>query len=237
VAILEVCRDLPPGCWPDDAGSATTTCRDDCGEQAAAACLRPDCTCDELVPIALITFDPARPIPVRIETRGRRQLPMAAEHLTHVVDINWPHGGEVDLADLRSGGGRLELGFDRKIAPAEGNARGVNHYTLMVQYGGIQRDVEFLPADRDHPPRLEEDCRAVFTIDPGYLGEDDNIAGNDVFVSLKCDFIVDCLGEAVDGDHLRGELPSGDGIPGGTFESWFRVVAEDGKTRRGGRAS
>ena len=47
-----------------------------------------------------------------------------------------------------------------------------------------------------------------------------------VHVTLKCDFIVDCLGNPVDGDHLRGRLPSGDGVAGGIFESWFRVVKD-----------
>jgi hypothetical protein len=237
IAVLELCPDLPPGCWPDDLESPDAPCRDECAEDGSASCLRPDCVCGNVVPIALITFDPADPLDFHIDTRNRRQLPKSAEHLTHIVGINWPHGGQVDLAELRSWGGRLEVRFDRKIEGPEGNKRGVSHFTLMVQYGGIQRDVEFLPADHDHPPQLEDDCLAVFTIDPGYLGVEDNIAGNDVFVTLKCDFIIDCLGQAVDGNHLRGELPSGDGAPGGTFESWFRVVAEGGNARRGGTAS
>jgi hypothetical protein len=51
-----------------------------------------------------------------------------------------------------------------------------------------------------------------------------NLANNIVYVSLKCDFILDCHGNPVDGNHLRGRLPSGNGTPGGVFESWFRVV-------------
>ncbi len=40
-------------------------------------------------------------------------------------------------------------------------------------------------------------------------------------VILKCDFLLDNDGRSVDGDFLGGTLPSGDGVPGGDFESWF----------------
>jgi hypothetical protein len=122
--------------------------------------------------------------------------------------------------------GRLEIRFDRKLLPARGDATGISAYTVVVQYGGVQRDVEFLPFDRHHEPTLENDCVAVFTIDPDYLEGRDNIAGNVVYVTLKCDFILDCHDNPVDGDHLGGRLPSGDGVPGGIFESWFRVMAD-----------
>jgi hypothetical protein len=46
-------------------------------------------------------------------------------------------------------------------------------------------------------------------------------------VQLKCDFILDCRETPVDGDHLRGRLPTGNGVPGGTFESWFHVMSAD----------
>jgi hypothetical protein len=178
-----------------------------------------------MVPLALITFDPEHPeAGFEIDTQGRRTLPVPPQYLTHVVDINWTHGGEVSLSRLRDWGGRLEVRFDRKLLATEGNATGINAYTFNVQYGGVQRDIEYLPFDRDHPPALEGDCLAVFTIDPDYIEGGDNIAGNVVYVTLKCDFILDCHENPVDGDHLRGRLPSGNGIPGGVFESWFRVV-------------
>ena len=69
---------------------------------------------------------------------------------------------------------------------------------------------------------------AVFTIDDRYLAtgpRQNSIAGTSVYVTLKCDFILDCHGNPVSGPHLRGRLPSGNGRPGGTFESWFRVVS------------
>src|SRR5439155_1329175 len=50
--------------------------------------------------------------------------------------------------------------------------------------------------------------------------------------TVNCDFVLDCHGVPVDGDHLGGVLPSGDGTRGGTFESWFRVLADDECERR-----
>ena len=54
-----------------------------------------------------------------------------------------------------------------------------------------------------------------------------NIAGNVVYVALKCDFILDRHGNPVSGAHLRGRLPNDGAAPGGIFESWFRVTAKE----------
>lgn len=48
-----------------------------------------------------------------------------------------------------------------------------------------------------------------------------------VRVVVKCDFLIDEHGKCVDGNHLRGSMPSGDGIGGGEFESWFELVEPD----------
>lgn len=42
-------------------------------------------------------------------------------------------------------------------------------------------------------------------------------------VTFKASFLIDKHGRPVDGDHLIGRLPSGDGVSGGDFESWFRL--------------
>lgn len=49
------------------------------------------------------------------------------------------------------------------------------------------------------------------------------IAGETVHIRIACDFIIDWKGQAVSGAHLGGLLPSGNGIAGGVFESWFVV--------------
>ena len=56
------------------------------------------------------------------------------------------------------------------------------------------------------------------------------LSGNRLEVLLRGDFVLDENGRAVDADHLRGQLPSGDrpagvsvGVQGGRFESWLEL--------------
>jgi hypothetical protein len=169
----------------------------------------------------------------RIGLEGRRELPPPAEYLTHVVGASWTHGGELTLDELDEADGQLEVRFDRPLQEACGEATGVNEHTFVVQYGNVQRDLEFVPMDPERPPTLSDDgCTAVFTIDRHVLGSHGRtIAGSVLYVTLRCEFLLDCRGNPVSGRHLCGRFPSGDGIPGSQFESWFRV--EDG--RYGGR--
>jgi len=66
----------------------------------------------------------------------------------------------------------------------------------------------------------------------------DRVKDPTIYVTLDCDFLTDAYGRAVDGDHLYASLrrpeavqpeekpllgPTGDGIEGGTFESWFQL--------------
>jgi hypothetical protein len=59
----------------------------------------------------------------------------------------------------------------------------------------------------------------------------------DVFLTLRCNVFLDRHGCPVDGE-LRARLdggaymvapPTGNGLPGGTLESWIHVTAESGK--------
>lgn len=225
--------EVEPGCWLSPGGEPGSPCHDDCDDELpgpAGACLEPCCPCGDAVPLALI-----RPCPggFEIDLDGRRTLPVPGGLLTHVAHVNWPHGGEMTISELREQEGRLKVSFDRRLRPPDGERTGINEHTFVVQYGGVQKDLELLYAADDGGPRTEEDGRvAVFQIDPDFLNRRSNLAGNVVYVTLKCDFILDCHGNPVDGNHLRGRLPSGDGIPGGTFESWFRVVADGGAKER-----
>lgn len=223
---------LEADCWRRR-GGGDAKCRDDCDDHLPSpegSCLAPVCPCGGCVPLALIV--PADPeagweAGYEIELDGRRTLPSPHHSLTHVAGINWPHGGEITLGELRDDlGGRLVVAFDRRLRAADGEATGINEHTFHVQYGGAQQDLELLSSNDEEGPTVEDDCRAVFQIDAAYLSGKRNIAGSTVYVTLRCDFVLDCHGRPVDGEHLGGRLPSGDGIPGGTFESWFRVVAD-----------
>lgn len=224
--------EVGPGCWLEPGGGEDLPCRDDCDDDPpgpAGVCLDPRCPCGERVPLALVRpCDPEASWAsgFEIDTLGVRRVAVPAGIHTHVAAINWPHGGEVSLRQLREEmGGRLTVRFDRQLLPAEGEATGIGEHTFAARYGGVQQDLEFLASPEEAIPRLEDGCLAVYPVDPSYLKGKRNIAGNMVYVTLRCDFVLDCHGIPVDGDHLKGRLPSGNGVPGGTFESWFRVVA------------
>jgi hypothetical protein len=230
VAALEWRRldEMPPGCWRLPYDSWDALCCDDGDWPSpgpAGVCLEPDCACDEYVPLALLhpklTVVAGNEPLFTIDTQGRRQLPIPARYLTRIVNINWPHDGEVSLNTLRQEmQGRLEICFNRRIKPEY-----IDSNTFIVQYTGIQRSLEFLPSNEERK-WVEEDYRAVFTIDEDYISSrrEGNIVGYTLYITLKCDFILDCHELPVDGNHLGGRLPSGNGVPGSDFFSWFRVV-------------
>jgi len=57
---------------------------------------------------------------------------------------------------------------------------------------------------------------------------------------VKCNYLLDTHNTPVDSDFLSAKLPSGDGIAGGDFESWFilksREVNPPLTTRRSSRS-
>lgn len=237
--------ELPSYFWKTRDGSCPDPAEgcpcidDDCndGDGPSRCCLEPHCPPHHCVPLALIDVEGHGPIEQEhIHVSGRPALEPPQYALTHICNINWPHGGELtrsELAEL----GQLRVRFDRRLKPPPNKApygpNGVNAATFLVQFGGGYEDLDFVPAEC--PPALEHDCVAVYTIDPrrrkGH-GDDYDYAyleRHTVFITLHCDFLVDCHGVAVDGNHIAGKLPSGDGVPGGTFLSWFRVVPDRGK--------
>lgn len=242
-----VVADVTPGCWPvdpredRDCDDRDHDDGDDCGRAEREPghrerrgcrehCLEPDCPCGDLVPLARII-----PLPdggFELDLDGRRVQPPPPAELTHITHVNWPHGGAVTLDHLRERlHGELRIRFDRPLRPSHRAGHGVNPYTFVVQYAtGPAESLAFLPYLEERPARLEDDgCVAVFTIDPNYISGHGRRALRDttVYVSLRCDFIPDCRGVPVDGNHLRGRLPSGDGVQGGLFESWFEVRDDD----------
>ena len=221
-----------PECWrravPIDPANH---CCDDCDDPIpgpAGICLEPKCPCKDTVPLALVQWVPRdHDRPLHIHMDGRRTLPTPPEFLTHIVGINWPHGGTISLTHLREHmHGRLEIYFDRKIKPAHEMASGINEFTFVVQYGDIQREVEFLPTKPGARPSLDGNCKAVYHVEPSILVDDGRgltLSNHVLFVTLYCDFILDCHDNAVDGNFLGAKFPTGNGQRGSTFRSWFRV--------------
>lgn len=223
---------------PAEAREGRAPCPEDDCEGASSpgcCCLDPQCPPGQVVPLAFIRSEPGTKIEAdEILLLGRPSLEPPKHALTHICHINWPHGGMIARRHVESHLRQLRIRFDRRLRHPHGRPgycgpHGINPCTFVVQAGGGYEDLDFITYSE--PPQLEHDCVAVFTIDP--RANDYNhdlpyayLENQTVFITLKCDFLPDCHGVAVDGNHLGGVLPSGDGVAGGTFESWFRVVPD-----------
>jgi hypothetical protein len=213
---------------------------DDCGEpcdEGVRSCLAAKCPPGHCVPLALIRFDKARKI-TKVIMKGRPEVPSGPQRLTHIVGINWPHGGIISPKWLKhKDRNPLQVTFDRKLedrAQSEyfPGPSGVNQATFVMQFGEQKEDLDFV--DYVHPPHLSDDrLKAEYEIgqrsqaasvqgrnrpvhqESGYA----YLVGHTVSISLKCDFLYDCHGVRVDGNN--------DGLAGGTFESWFSVISDD----------
>ncbi len=167
-----------------------------------------------------------RRLEVHFDRRLQKPAPTASPAATappqveEVVEIDIDGDGDVDAIGVVIG----QPNEDEEGEIPTGT--GVNSYTFLVQYSGVNEEAEFMPYENGKPPHIEgeNDHIAVFTIDKALLHGRKKLGGQRVYITLKCDFILDCNGKAVDGNHLRGQKPSGDGVEGGTFESWFYIT-------------
>lgn len=153
--------------------------------------------------------------------------------LTHIVDINWEQGTPTNTVIASKG---ILIAFDAVV-------RGVD---LHVQSVIVQRLTKHPVSDRDPESGLNCWCEVPGRVVPGNFTpigkvtnpfstsgastvnglrfEGDFSQGQQYRVIVKGNFIRDKSGKAVDADNLPDWVPnrpSGDGIQGGTFESWF----------------
>jgi hypothetical protein len=221
------------GCAPGNDPPKQPHHDDPCGN--ADCCFDVDCPEHHCVPLAVLSEDLRKPGSAPyIDEAGRRPLgESGGAQLTHLCWINWPHGGIVSPHWLRKRG-RLEARFDRELEEVKQpvgscGPHGVNPCTFVVEFGEIYEDIDFVPYAR--APYLAPDRRtAVFELEdprPSPGGHYRYLIGHTVYVTIKCEFLLDCHGQAVDGNHIGGRLPTGNGTPGGTFESWFTVVSDE----------
>ena len=74
------------------------------------------------------------------------------------------------------------------------------HRSFVVQYRGNEEHLTFLPFHPDCPPYYDDRRRtAVYDVDPHFLSRIrfDRVM---VYVTLRCDFLLDTEGRAVDGN-------------------------------------
>jgi hypothetical protein len=184
-----------------------------------------------------------------IDHSGRRYLPspLGPQQLTHICKASWKHNGETRLQELETAyanahggkhGVRFTLTFDRPL----------DKQTMpeLVQHAGTNFfQVLAVRHDKDWQPPALWGRKAEVTLDDTLLHLHYDIAHCDLLchhprgiqIILNCDFLTDECGRAVDGDHINGSLgrdpkhdplagSTGDGVEGGTFQSWFKLKCE-----------
>lgn len=159
---------------------------------------------------------------------------------TRICGINWQHGREMVRDDFEDNG--LLIAFNHPI-----QARDINWQTFQVlalrEEHGLRCWCELPAYVRGVQLELSEgsgDTRTIVGIENDDPGPDSFVNGarfkprqvpyGPLRVILKGDFIRDEKKHGVDANHLPPWLPrrlSGDGVEGGTFESWFSVRDED----------
>jgi hypothetical protein len=123
----------------------------------------------------------------------------------------------------------FDICFDGDVR-REGITRNTFQATIVHHTGPDQpRRSEIAPAQIE----IIDPRHIRLHLDKGYADHHLDGRNFDLFITLKCDLVVDAQGTPVDGDLLaclqkEGHVysvnaPTGDGVPGGLFESWIRV--------------
>jgi hypothetical protein len=236
--LLEVRRRdaLPPECWgagqADEAYGCDAPEADDRVEGKPTDCFAPVSPCGDCLPIALLRLDDRGQLV--IETGGVPRIAGVPGAHARIVGTSWRHGGTVALADFRAEGRRISVRFSRRLLAGgtpPGTGIGAETFRVTYRHAGSRRERLILGGD----PALDADGRsASFTVPDRYCDRgDESIRDAQITVTLRCDFILDARGDPVDGTHLRGALPTGNGTAGGDFVSWFTIV--DGTTQEAAR--
>ncbi|HMK56393.1 MAG TPA: hypothetical protein VK448_07140 [Dissulfurispiraceae bacterium] len=224
-----------------------------CGKLKAGC---PECLEKCCVILAEVTITPAtdatQPPTVVIDACSKRQLvygnAMLFElircfhgDLPHVTAINWKsNGATIDWNDFKNGIYKdgLKVWFDKKMDASTIN---VNTFLVMVKmedsdtgnstYDMIPGDVSYQYDEGTKSSVATFLITSKWLIDVflGYSRVRDK--GGEFLVILKGDFIMSvgdaCIpAKALDGNFIGGSLPSGNGTPGGDFESWFYLGPE-----------
>jgi hypothetical protein len=157
--------------------------------------------------------------------------PPPAQTLTHIAKISWKHDGAMSLGEFMSG---LKVAFDAPVPTGPSSP----HSWFLVSFE-FPVNHQFSPES----PFLQHSIAVVRVLDAQTVLDPAGEASFQpdketetliklisiqevrplVRVQILCDFLVDDNGLAVDGNFLGGQLPSGDGTAGGTFESWFTL--------------
>ena len=218
----------------------------------------PECPEKPCVILAEVTLtpadDPSQPPSVSIDPCSKRRLVYGNAmlydlirclhgDLPHVTTINWKaNGAALSWDDFENSVSKegLRIGFDRKMDNTTINA---HTFQVMVKIADAETgNYQFSMVPGDVSYQYDEGTKssvAQFTIPSKSSGDllfdyaKLQETGGEFLVELKGDFILsagdDCVpARALDGNFINGTLPSGNGTPGGDFESWFSIAAKPG---------
>jgi hypothetical protein len=173
----------------------------------------------------------------------RRLDELMPPRLTHISCFHWDHDREyahTDFLHLFVGTHESPKGFEIEF-DGRVNAKGLCNRTFEAMIvrepleGHEPRHVEMAPA---RVVLSEDERRCTLHINPEYARHHLHEHNFDVIITLHCDKVIDERGVPVDGNQLAGlgednkheymlRHPTGDGVPGGLFESWIRVRREN----------
>ncbi len=246
--------DKPPACWGrpvPSAGPCPPPVKPSAKEipKSLEEVLKPLCSdCGDFVPLAACQFareDGKVSVPTDeqeyIDKTGRRYLPgpLSPQQLTHLCGVNWTHGTDTPLSQLREGLTkdtkkrfarlvfRLDRRLDRDVPHSEKDDHELGFWKRILQIRYQNSEGELQPLewlDRARIRVTHHGTQIEYLFRVRELRHEVQLDNPILHVSLACDFLTDSYGRAVDGNHLLGRLPSGDGVEGGTFESWFRLT-------------
>jgi DNA-binding beta-propeller fold protein YncE len=166
--------------------------------------------------------------------------------LTGICAISWPHNGSMTFTDFLSRQGVLAIAFSNPVQVSDIHDRSVVVLVPTSQGAatGLQLtcwcelECQYQPFNlttacnfmSGGAPAAGATCNSVNILlpDPQLLGSlVTKSQAQTLRIEVHGDFIRDEKGNALDGNHLPNWLPTqttGDGIPGGLFESWFRIT-------------
>jgi hypothetical protein len=164
------------------------------------------------------------------------------QRLTHISDINWTHGEDLRCHEFNrrfvEHGRGFEIEFDYPVRKEGLTPR--TFQAMVVHHAGRPDEpqrVEIAPAHLDFFDGTDEITRVRLRIDEQYAQRHLDERNFDLFITLKCNVVVDIHGVPVDGDLVARlqhdgtvyvvDAPTGNGVPGGLFESWVRVRTSD----------
>jgi DNA-binding beta-propeller fold protein YncE len=165
-------------------------------------------------------------------------------NLTVVKSINWPHAGILKMSTLEETGG-LQIAFSAGVKCTD---LSLDTVTLLIPVpnGSFQTWAEAGPnaitvkgvnfptvGDVTSTPVTPAPANGLANGVALFINRKilSTLSGQKLRVCVRSDFIRDSSDLALDGDHLPPWVPttlpagrqSGDGIEGGTFESWFTL--------------